>query len=177
MQTNLENARKSVRSGNCINSVWALPDAESGKDKVSRPPVECTANKLLKVTIQKWNNSKVKVRSVIGYIGHSGQVWIIQERDEDVNIVCKRQLGWIRLMRPVLPVTSLSLADKGRLAWWAGGALIKMKEVGEFLLLHRYDTSRASNDQEICRIPNSISGPLARAVGVPVAFISLLVIF
>ena len=46
-----------------------------------------------------------------------------------------------------------------------------MKEVGEFLL-HRYDTSRASNDQEICRIPNSISGPLARAVGVPVAFLS-----
>ena len=52
-----------------------------------------------------------------------------------------------------------------------GEALIKMKEVGEFLL-HRYDTSRASNDQEICRIPNSISGPLALTVGVPVAFLS-----
>ena len=34
------------------------PDAESGKDKVSRPP--WSTHKLLKVTIQKRNNSNVK---------------------------------------------------------------------------------------------------------------------
>ena len=85
------------------------------------------------------------------------------------------------MMRAVLAVTSLSLADKAKpqqASWDQEGreeALIKMK--GKKSGNSCTDMIPASNDQEICRIPNSISSPRALSLGVPGALLSELMIF